>query len=329
MIAHETLDVAPTPSRSTRAFWIVFVNLALLAAFAPSADTAAWAPAVATWITIVVAIVFQAVPFLVLGVALSGLIAGVVSPASLARAIPSRPSLAVPVAGLAGAFLPGCECSSVPVAGRLVSQGAPASSVVTFLLAAPAINPVVLVATAVAFPGQPRMVLARFVASLVAAIAVGLVWERVGRDEWLGRARRPIEDRGSRWLNFVATVEHDFLHAGGFLVLGAMTAATLKVAVPSSVLDSIAGHGIASVLGMAVLAVVLAVCSEADAFVAASFTQFSVTAKLVFLVVGPMVDLKLIAMQIGVFGRAFASRFAPLSFGMAVTVAVVTAKVLL
>ena len=60
------------------------------------------------------------------------------------------------------------------------------------------------------------------------------------------------------------------------------------------------------------------ICSEADAFVAASLTQFSLGARLTFLVVGPMVDVKLIALQAGTFGRAFAVRFAPLTFVVAV-----------
>ena len=73
-----------------------------------------------------------------------------------------------------------------------------------------------------------------------------------------------------------------------------------------------------------VLAVVLSICSEADAFVAASFTSFSLTARLAFLVVGPMVDLKLYALQVGTFGRGFAARFAPTTFAVAVIVSCIT-----
>lgn len=74
---------------------------------------------------------------------------------------------------------------------------------------------------------------------------------------------------------------------------------------------------------------VLAICSEADAFVAASLTQFSLTSRLVFLVVGPMVDVKLIALQAGTFGRQFVLRFAPLTLGVAVGSALVVGEVLL
>jgi uncharacterized membrane protein YraQ (UPF0718 family) len=80
---------------------------------------------------------------------------------------------------------------------------------------------------------------------------------------------------------------------------------------------------------MALLAVLLSIGSEADAFVAASMTAFSPTAKLAFLVVGPMVDLKLIALQTGTFGKAFALRFVPLTFTLAVVVSVVFGWLLL
>ena len=73
----------------------------------------------------------------------------------------------------------------------------------------------------------------------------------------------------------------------------------------------------------------LAICSEADAFVAASLTGFSLTAKLAFLIVGPAVDVKLIALQAGTFGRSFAARFAPATFVVAVVVAAVVGELLL
>lgn len=275
-------------------------------------------PAVQAWFTVFVAISIQALPFLVVGVVLSGAIAAFVPANALARALPERPVFAVPVAGLAGAALPGCECGSVPIAGRLVARGVAPAAALTFLLAAPAINPVVVVATAVAFPGHPEMVVARCVASLLTAIVVGLVWVRVGRPEWVDRACRRDVDGVSRWATFSTTAAHDFVHAGGFLVVGGLTAATLQVAVPRSVLDGLAGSGVVAVVTMATLAVMVAICSEADAFVAAGLAQFSLTSRLVFLVVGPMVDVKLVALQSGVFGRAFASRFAPLTFVTAV-----------
>jgi uncharacterized protein len=277
------------------------------------------APAVQTWATVFVAICVQALPFLVFGVLLSAAIAAFVPPRLFTAALPRRPALAVPVAGAAGMVLPGCECASVPVAGGLIARGVTPAAALAFLLSAPAINPVVLAATAVAFPGRPEMVLARFVASLATAVAMGWLWIRFGRPQWLRPNRRRADaTEANRGETFRLTMQHDFLHAGGFLVVGAMTAATLNVLVPRSVIEALAGIPGVSVLILALLAVVLAICSEADAFVAASLTQFPLTARLAFMVVGPMVDVKLIALQSATFGRAFTVRFATVTFLVAV-----------
>ncbi|GAA3000255.1 permease [Streptosporangium longisporum] len=279
------------------------------------------APALQTWATIFVAICVQALPFLVFGVALSAAITAFVPASFWTRALPKNPAAAVPVAGMAGAVLPGCECASVPVASGLMSRGVVPAAALAFLLASPAINPIVLVATAVAFPGQPLMVAARFGASLTVAVLVGWLWLRFGRSEWLRIPSRP-QGEGPRLAQFAEAMRHDLLHAGGFLIVGGLAAATLNVVVPREWLNTIAGVPWLAVLVMALLAVLLSICSEADAFVAASMTAFSPTAKLAFLVVGPMVDLKLIALQIGTFGRAFALRFVPLTFALAVGVSV-------
>jgi uncharacterized membrane protein YraQ (UPF0718 family) len=275
-------------------------------------------PAVQTWATVFVSITVQALPFLVFGVVLSAAITVLVPANVFRRTLPQRPVLAVPVAGAAGVVLPGCECASVPVAGGLVSRGVTPAAALAFLLSAPAVNPVVMVSTAVAFPGRPEVVAARFVASLATAMVMGWLWLRFARPEWLRLPRRPhLEGRG-RLAAFRLAMQHDVLHAGGFLVVGGLTAATLNVVVPRDLIGAVAGDPVWSVLFLAGLAVVLAICSEADAFVAASLSEFSLTARLAFLVVGPAVDVKLVALQSGTFGRDFAARFAPATFVVAV-----------
>ena len=276
------------------------------------------APGVRTAATVFVAVCVQALPFLVLGVVLSGAIAAFVPAGAVERLLPRRG--AVPVAGAAGLLLPGCECASVPVARRMIGRGVPDAAALTFLLAAPAINPVVLVATTVAFPGEPLMVLARGIASFATACVMGLLWQRRGRPEWIAaRVRTPVATEGaSRWAVFAETARHDLVSAGGFLVVGGLAAAVFAVVVPASWTAALGRDLVLAVLVMAVLAVVLALCSEADAFVVASLSAVPLTARLVFLVVGPAVDVKLIALQAGTFGRGFALRFAPATFAVAV-----------
>ena len=260
----------------------------------------------------------QALPFLVLGVVLSGAIAAFVPASFWKKALPKNPALAVPVAGAAGAVLPGCECASVPVANGLMARGVAPAAALAFLLSAPAINPIVLASTFVAFPGEPMMVVARFIASLATAVIMGWLWLRFGKAKWLRIGPRDHLVGTSSWHTFRLTATHDFLHAGGFLVIGGLFAAALNVLVPQQWLSAVADQPILSVLVLAGLAVLLSICSEADAFVAASLTEFSLTAKLAFLVVGPMVDLKLISLQAGTFSSKFATRFAPATFVLAV-----------
>jgi uncharacterized membrane protein YraQ (UPF0718 family) len=289
-------------------------------------------PILRTGATVFVAVCAQALPFLVLGVAISGAIAAFVPASVLRKVLPRKEALAVAVAGVAGVALPGCECASVPVARRLIQQDVAPSVALAFLLAAPAVNPVVLVATAVAFPGKPEMVLARFLGSLATAIVMGWLWARFGKLDWMAERalrRLPTNEGGSWWVTFVETARHDLVDSGGFLVIGGLTAAVLNVLIPTRWLEAVGGQIVLGIAVMALLAVILAICSEADAFVAASLSMLPLLPRLVFLVVGPVVDIKLIALQAGTFGKSFAFRFAPVTFLVAIACAVVAGLLVL
>lgn len=319
----------PTRRRFDGSIQVLFAGLIGLALFAGTVRAfLVGRPDLATATTVFCGVFVQALPFLAFGVVISGLIAAYVSPDRLARWLPRRSGTAIVTAGIGGAALPGCECGTVPVARRLFgdseSKDRQGAAALTFMLAAPAINPVVLVSTAVAFPGEPAMVGARFTASLLTAVAMGAAWSRWGRTEWITRRLpRSTHDGGSKWTVFTEAARHDFLQAASYLVLGAATAAALNMLMPPAVYEHLAGQLLLGIITMAVLAFVLALCSEADAFVAASLTMLPLLPRLVFLVVGPAVDAKLFAMQTGVFGRAFAMRFAPATFVVATVLATV------
>lgn len=278
-----------------------------------------------TWCTMFVAIVVQSLPFLIGGVLLSALISRHLSERVLRRAIPDNPVLAVPVAGIAGFSLPGCECAAVPVTEGLMRRGLAPAAALTFLLAAPAINPAVIVSTTVAFPNNPMMVVARVTASLMTAVIVG--WWCVARGDRLRIVRRiKAHDHDG---DLVEGVLHDFLHAGGFLVLGAMAAAAVNTFVPREWVDTVAEQAVLGALTLAAFAFIAALCSESDAFVAASLTAFSDTAKLVFMVVGPAMDIKLATMESGQFGTQFARQFVPVVLLVAIGSAALLGAVLL
>ena len=328
-----------TRQRRVGSLEVLIVGLVILALTDSAARTFVVSrPDLATAATVFCGVFVQALPFLALGVVISGLIAAYVSPDRMTRWLPRRTGAAILTAGAGGAALPGCECGAVPVARRLFGEGdgdgaavdRRGAAALTFMLAAPAINPVVLVSTAVAFPGEPAMVGARFAASLLTAIIMGALWSRWGRTEWITRRLpRVHHEDGAKWTVFTEAARHDFLQAASYLVLGAATAAALNVLVPPAVFEHLAGQLLLGIITMAILAVVLALCSEADAFVAASLTMLPLLPRLVFLVVGPAVDVKLVAMQAGMFGRAFATRFAPVTFVVATVTATVVGLVFL
>lgn len=301
----------PRPGDSVLALCAVVLLVALLGRLfgTPLRSDATFGTAM----TVFVSVVVQALPFLVLGVAVSAVLAVFVTPERMARILPQRPAAAVCVAGVGGFALPGCECGSVPVARRLMDRGLPQAAALAFLLAAPAINPVVLVATAVAFPGMPEMVAARFAASLAVSVAVGLVWLRLGRSEWItGRAGAHEHGDGPWWRTALDTARADLLLSGSFLVIGAAFVAAFRVLLPADWAAHLASSPLTAVVVMALLAIVLSLCSEADAFIAASMPGVGPLGMIVFLVVGPAIDLKLAVMYTGVFGRRFALRFVPL-----------------
>ena len=257
-------------------------------------------------------LVIQAVPFVLVGAAAAALIEVFVPIGAFERISRLPRPLRLPAAGLAGVLLPICECGSVPIARRLVHRGLDPASAFTFMLAAPVVNPVVIASTFYAFRGRDTlwtMVLGRTGLGLLVAMAVGWALGTLGKEQVL----RPVEeDRGeilelgrpeARWRRFFVHLADDFLFMGGYLLLGASVAAIVQTFLPQGILERIGGTPVVDIVLMMAIASLLSLCSESDAFIAASFTQFGPSAQLAFLVFGPMVDLKLGALYAGSFRR--------------------------
>jgi uncharacterized membrane protein YraQ (UPF0718 family) len=259
---------------------------------------------------VAVAIVLEALPFLALGALVSAVIEVYVPADRLARFVPRGRLAGIGLGLVAGLVIPTCECGVVPVVRRLVKKGVPGPVAITYLLAAPVLNPVVLASTAIAFRGDLAMVLGRAGVVAVVAAAMGLLASRLpepllreDRDD--GGHDHDHGGGGRRWgpLDVLAHGAADLLDMGRYLILGAMAAAAFKLWLPQSVFDALAGSLVASIGGSMGLAVLLSVCSEADAFVAASFVGFPRAAKVAFTAIGPMLDLKLIGMYAAAFRR--------------------------
>lgn len=275
---------------------------------------------------VLIAILLEAFPFVLLGSLVSGTIEVLVPAETLRRFVPKRRAARLAMAPLLGIVFPVCECGVVPVVRRLLRKGLPLEMAVVYLLAGPIVNPIVIASTIMAFLRTPTawaMPIGRVAVGVVVAMAVGLV---LARRDARRRSQESVRDDAAnppetetevepavgapprrKAGDAVAAILHhtstDFLLLGGFLLLGAMIAATAQAFVPRDVLVSVGKTPVVSSAAMMLLAFALNLCSEADAFVAASFVQFSFAAKLAFLVLGPMLDVKLVAMYLGALPR--------------------------
>jgi hypothetical protein len=126
--------------------------------------------------TLFLSLLVEAMPFLLLGVLLSGLLLLFIDERKLVAAMPRNPILGAFVGSCIGFLFPVCECGNVPVARRLLIQGVPVPVAVGFLLAAPTINPIVIWSTWIAFRDQPEIVVLRVVFSLAIATIIGCVF---------------------------------------------------------------------------------------------------------------------------------------------------------
>ena len=262
---------------------------------------------------IVVAIFLEAMPFLALGALLSALIEVFVSTERLLQFIPKRTGAGIALGVAAGLVLPTCECGVVPVVRRLMNKGVPPFIAVTYMLTAPIINPIVLVSTYIAFRGSISMLLGRVVMAALVAVAVGLITKRFSSQP-ITHQGTTITDhdhsashlklsRGAKVRAVMVHAAHEFFDMGKYLVLGAVVAGLFKTLIPPSITSVFSGSILLSIVGMMLLAMVLSICSEADAFVAASFLSFPAASQLAFVTIGPMVDLKLIGMYAATFKR--------------------------
>jgi uncharacterized membrane protein YraQ (UPF0718 family) len=308
-IAHRLPGSRPTPAWRNGA-----IAVAGLAAFGVALNLAGpgRVAGLQNFLLIFNSLLLEAMPFILLGAIVSGLIEVFVPSRAFDRLTRLPRALQLPAAGVAGFAFPVCDCGSVPVARRLAKKGLTPAAAVTFMLAAPILNPIVIASTFIAYRGREflwPMVFGRIGLGLVTAIAVGWVVGDKTKEQLL-QAERPDEhghadDHGSRRSALFGHITNDFLFMGRYLVLGAGVAAALQTFVPQSVLGSIADTPIVSLLAMMALAGMLSICSESDAFVAASFVQFGLAGQLAFLSFGPMVDMKLGFIYAGTFSASF------------------------
>ncbi|MFM9046111.1 MAG: permease [Cyanobium sp.] len=282
-------------------------------------------------------LLIEALPFLLLGVVVATAARWFTPGGRWLRQLPSHPLLGPLTAAGKGIDLPACECGNVPVARRLLAAGAPVGTALGFLFAAPVLNPIVLASTWAAFPDRPWLLLLRPLGAVVVAVGLALLLGMQGEGQLLTgdlleerRLSRPLAElslleRRSGLLggpspgaprpiptpgrpSIAELMRHgsqEFLSLALVLVAGCAIAALVQTLVPRQWFLALGGLPTLSILALMLFALVVSVCSSVDAFLALGFAaQVTPGALLAFLLLGPVIDLKLV----GLLGQIFRPR---------------------
>ncbi|WP_331271240.1 permease [Arthrobacter sp. 35W] len=255
--------------------------------------------------TLSISVVIESLPFVFLGIVLSIAVQIWLPEGLLLRRLPRNAMLRRMVLSMLGMLLPVCECGNVPLARGLMVKGLTVAESMTFLFAAPILNPITIITTQQAFGWDNNILAARIVGGFAIANLVGWIYSRHPRpDELLTprfQAACAVADhhdgRRGRAARSVRMFVQETSAMMPALFIGAALAGLIQVAVSREVLLALGSDPVWSVLALMLLAFVVAICSNVDAFFILSFgATFMPGAIVAFLVFGPMIDVKMLAL---------------------------------
>ena len=262
-------------------------------------------PALRDGFTLAFSVLIESIPFIILGIALSVLVQVWLPEEWLFRILPSRPVPRRLVISLLGMFLPVCECGNVPLARGLVAKGYSVSDSMTFLIAAPIINPVTIITTHQAFGWDNGILVARILGAIVIANILGWLFSKHSEPfslltpRFAAQCERP-EATGSsgRVAKSVDMFAREAAVLMPALIVGSMVAGAIQVLVSRDQLVALGSDPLLSVLAMMALAFVISICANVDSFFILPFADTFLPGSLVaFLLLGPIVDIKMLALM--------------------------------
>ncbi|WP_029145254.1 permease [Microbacterium luticocti] len=284
------------------------VGLAVIAVlFALNALAPALMPGIPTraqdGLTLAISVLIESLPFVVLGVVLSIVVQVWIPPGAIERWMPRRAWARRAVLSLLGMVIPVCECGNVPFARGLLMRGFTVPETLTFLIAAPIVNPIVIITTHQAFGFGDGILVARLVAGYLIANLIGWIYSRhpdpdgLLTDRFRDTCELVVHEPGSRWRRSLAQFLVELRAVMPALVIGSAVAGAVQVLVPRNALLAIGSNPVLSIVAMVMLAMIVSICSNVDSFFALSFAStFTPGSIVAFLLVGPLVDVKMLVL---------------------------------
>jgi len=279
-------------------------------------------------------IFFESLPFLLLGSLISAIIETYVSDDTMAKIIPKNKFLGSIVGVFLGFFLPACDCAVIPVSKRLIKKKVPINVAISFMLASPIINPVVLLSTHQAFyRTNPEIFWMRFLLGIVIALIIGIIMGMIfGKKEVITNdsdeecdceIEEGFEDLAphhddchcNKHLehnlknDLTSIVRHtilDMFDVVKFLMFGALLASIVQVVLPRDVLLYFKDNKIVSIIILMLFAYLISLCSTSDSFVGKSLvSSFGASPIIAYLLLGPMIDIKNTVVLMGNYKKSF------------------------
>ncbi|MFV8115499.1 permease [Streptococcus pluranimalium] len=273
------------------------------------------------WMAIFMSIIIEALPFVLVGAILSGFIEVYLTPEKVTRYLPQNKLLRILFGTFIGFIFPSCECGIVPIINRFLEKKVPSYTAIPFLATAPIINPIVLFATYSAFGNSWRFLMLRLLGASIVAIALGIMLGFVVDSQIIKANAKPSHFHDysgyplrKKFFLALSLAIDEFFDTGRYLVFGTLIASAMQIYLPTRTLTAIGANPLTAILVMMLLAFILSLCSEADAFIGASLlSTFGMAPVMAFLLIGPMIDIKNLMMMLGRFKTSFIMQFVSVS----------------
>ncbi len=283
---------------------LMIAGLFLLDAYAPGLFPASLPTRAQDGLTLAISVLIESMPFVALGVVLSIVVQVWVPAGAIERWMPRRAWARRMVLSLLGMFVPVCECGNVPFARGLLMRGFTVPETLTFLIAAPIVNPIVIITTHQAFGFSDGILIARLLGGYAIANLIGWLYSRhpdpdaLLTDRFRETCDLVVHEPGDRARRSLAQFVIELRAVMPALVIGSALAGAVQVLIPRDALLAIGSNPALSIVAMMALAMVVAICSNVDAFFALSFAStFTPGSIVAFLLVGPLVDIKMLALM--------------------------------
>ena len=261
---------------------------------------------------IFISIFFESLPFLLLGSFLSSLIEVFVSEEAIEKLIPKNKVLGSLVGVVLGFFIPACDCAVIPVSRRLLKKKVPINVAISFMLASPIINPVVLLSTYQAFyKTNPEIFWYRFILGIIIALIVGIIMGIIfskkdvivsNKEECLCE----VHHHKSRVVEVIIHTAIDTFDVLKYLMFGALIASLVEVLLPRNILILFNDNLAFAIITLMLFAYLMSLCSTSDSFVGKSLLSiFSKKSIMAYLLLGPMIDIKNTIVLLGNYKKSF------------------------